>query len=79
MRILDGDYTRILDSVYIYLTPSEAREMADGLRMLIGKPSERHFHVNDDSFEREVIVSIYTQDNFDGFDERSKRLISEGR
>jgi len=37
--------------------------------------NRNHVHVNDEEFEHEITVSIYTQDNVKYFDKRSQRLI----
>ena len=79
MRILDVDSDRAISNVCIYLTPSEATEMLGNLERLIGSPVTHHVHLNDQDYEREVTVAVYTGDNLNEFDERSRRLITEGK
>jgi hypothetical protein len=78
MRILDIDSNRALTNVCIYLTPSEAKEMLGYLEQLVNEPDSQHIHQNDRDYEREITVAVYTDDNLNQFDERSRRLISQG-
>jgi hypothetical protein len=75
MRILNTDEDKVLSSVCIYLTPSELREMKGYIDDLVNEETSHHIHLNDDSYEHEITLAIYTNDNLDQFDERSKKLI----
>ena len=78
MRLLDVDTGKPLRDVCVYLTPLEARQMLGYLKGLVNGRVEHHAHVNDDSYEREVTIAVYTERNLDQFDERSRKLILEG-
>jgi hypothetical protein len=77
MRILDVSTDNKLQNICVYLTPAEAKQMLGYLEDLIAGKIEHHAHLNDDSFDHEITLAIYTMDNLDEFDERSKRLILE--
>jgi len=78
MRILDNQTSRALEDICLYLTPSEAKEMMHYLENLLANRDEHHAHINDSSYQREVTLAIYTEDNLNQFDERSRKLIIEG-
>ena len=79
MRILDVDSDRAMANISIYLTPSEAKEMLGYLEQLVSHPEGHHIHLNDQEYEHEITVAVYTADNLGEFDERSRRLIAERR
>jgi hypothetical protein len=81
MRILARDGAEIvLRDVTVYLTPGEADDMLGQLADLRAAPARlHHVHIADAEFEHEVTLTIYSEETFDQFDERSKRLIREGR
>lgn len=78
MRLLDQDTSNELLDVAVYLTPSEVQQMVAALTNLLNNPAEHHVHLNDDSYSREITISIYTDQNLNQFDERSRRLIVNG-
>jgi hypothetical protein len=78
MRILDNETGSALDAVTIYFTRQEAEEAIQSLARLMATSAEHHVHLNDAEYQREVTISIYSQDNLHEFDERSRRLIQEG-
>jgi hypothetical protein len=76
MRILDYESDKSLNNICIYLTPSEAKEMADSLQGLAAGEIEHHVHIADSSLDHEVTVAVYTDSNLSTFDQRSIRLIA---
>lgn len=77
MRILDNANDRPIKQITLYLTMDEAKSLYNQLDKLISKPKIHHIHVEDESFEKEITVSIYTDSNISEFDERSRRLIEK--
>ena len=77
MRILDNANVRPIKQITLYLTMDEAKSLYNQLDKLISKPKIHHIHVEDESFEREITVAIYTDSNISEFDERSRRLIEK--
>ena len=77
MRILNRSSDDPISDLSLYLTIDEAKQMAGYLEDLISGDIH-HAHINDDSYEREITISIYSSSNINSFDERSKRLITEG-
>ena len=76
MRILDNETGKPLVDIGLYLTPSEAREMSHALDHLLTKPEDHHIHLNDEGYQREVTLAVYTEGNLNEFDEQSRRLIT---
>jgi hypothetical protein len=81
MRILDEDNDVALDNVSIFLTIEEANEMIDTLEGLLkeAKNSASHGHLNDESYEHEITVTIYNEQMLEGLHERIKRLITKNK
>ena len=77
MRILDNGSNRPLEEVTLYLTRAEAAQLAGYLQDMLTS-GEHHSHLNDDEYARQMTVAIYTDENLNEFDERSRRLIAEG-
>lgn len=77
MRILDNETSRPLTNVTLYLTREEALQLEGALQDLLAT-GEHHSHLNDAEYVRELTVAVYTSKNLDQFDERSRRLISDG-
>ena len=75
MRIYDAQSKRVLSNVTIFLTPEEARELADSADDLAANPQHHHHHINDKTFQQEVTLAVYTRENFHEFDEESRKLI----
>ena len=79
MIILDLSNNKALKNVNLYLTLEEAKEMLDDLdRLIANYGNNEHSHINDSEYEHEVTLTLYSEDNLQGFDERSKALIKEG-
>ena len=77
MRILNEDSDCSVKRVCLYLTRMEAESLFEQLGKLISKPKKHHFHVEDENFEREITVAIYSETNISEYDERSARLIEK--
>lgn len=77
MRMLDNETGNTLENVTLYLNPDDLRQMQHALNQLSDDPSEHHVHLNDESYQRELTVAVYTKDNLMSFDERSRKLLSE--
>ena len=79
MRILNESNDEALTSVLIMLTPEEAQELSDTLKLL--RPADGksdhvdHIHVNDQDFARGITLAIYTPENLKFFHERIRRLV----
>jgi hypothetical protein len=82
MRILDERADRPLRLVTLYLTPTEARQLASDLEQLADEPVNwHHSHLEEiegDRVVRELTVAVYVDENLDQFDQRSRRLIETG-
>ena len=77
MRMLNEDTDSKLDRVTVYLTNSEVKELIESLRQLLEKPSHNHHHVYSDDYRKELTICLYGVNRLSGFDERSRKLISE--
>ena len=78
MRILDNDSNKALKNITLYITISEAKNLNDDLQSLINDfSSNNHVHVNDGDYTHEITVAVYDDNDFDGFNQRSKLLIEE--
>ena len=62
---------------FIYLSPDEIKERISRLEHLVENPKHHHFHFSELNskldIEREITISIYTNNNINEFDERSKK------
>lgn len=82
MKIYSYDIDKSFDEIFIYLTPNEIKELIGHLEHLVQHPQNHHFHlceINLNRVEREITFSIYTNDNINEFDERSRKLLIEGK
>lgn len=77
MIIYDDESKRCLKTLCLYLTPSEARELADSANELAEDPSKHHAHISDAGYKREFTITVYTKDNFSQFDAESKKLVTD--
>jgi hypothetical protein len=48
------------------------------LEQLLAEPDQHHFHLNDDSYEREITLTVYDSAHLNDYDARSKKLIQTG-
>lgn len=77
MRILDSINDRPLKRIALILTADEAQSLLNQLGKLISKPKIHHIHVEDEAFEREITLAIYTEANISQLDERTRKLIEK--
>ena len=75
MRIYDDKNDRVLKSVTIYLTPNEGHQLADFTRDLYEHPEHHHAHVSSMDFSSEVTIAVYTRDNLEQFDAKSREML----
>ena len=76
MRILNQDDNKAVNNVLILLTMEEAAELKDDLERLLSKKiTNDHSLINDLEYEHELSISLYDENNIEGFDDRTKKLI----
>ena len=75
MKIYDRDNKKVLDRITLFLTPEEARMLADYLTDLYEHPEHHHAHVTDEEYQNEITVAVYTKENIDSFDKESRNII----
>jgi hypothetical protein len=71
MKIYDPGSKKALDTVTLFLTPNEARELAACARDLAARPETHHRHLSDPTYTREIILAVYTPENLPPFDTES--------
>jgi hypothetical protein len=74
MRIINEKNNECLDSILIMLTPDEASELSSKLNSINPNVGE-HIHVNDENYQTEIIIAIYTDQNINYFTETIKNII----
>lgn len=79
MKILDEDADKKIENITIFLTNSEIKQLHSYLGELIEKPSNQHFHMSSDDYQRELTICLYDIRNLSGLHERAKKLIEEDR
>jgi hypothetical protein len=81
MRIFDEDNQNVINNVSIFLTIDEAKEMLDSLDGLLKayKNDADHTHINDETYQHEITLSLYDETNLKGFNERAKKIIKEDK
>ncbi len=78
MRILDADHDKALKNVIIYLQPEEAKELMNDLAELVeANDLKKHAHVNDLEYKHELTVVLYNENNLNGLNDRSRKLIEQ--
>lgn len=75
MRILDHDSDKAVNSISVFLTADEAKELLDSLKQLLETPANNHAHIPDKGFKKEITIAIYAEGSTAGFDKRTERLI----
>jgi hypothetical protein len=74
MKILDKDSGKLLDSVVLMLTPTEAKQLVDFMKNI--KPEQGdHIHVDNDNFQTGITVLVYTEDNLNFFSKDVRDII----
>jgi len=77
MKILNEINDSPIKHVTLFLTPDEAKSLIKQIGDLLAKPKLHHVHIEDEDFEREITVVVYTPSNISTFDERSRKLIEK--
>ena len=78
MRVFDPNTDTTLKDVVLYLKANEAKELLDSLsEMLETNDLNSHSHINDVSFEHEITVVLYEEQQIDKLNERSQKIIIE--
>jgi hypothetical protein len=75
VRIYDPQSKKALDNITLFLTPAEAKELADSAADLATHPDKQHHHIPDAEHTREITVAVYTPENRAHFDAESRRII----
>lgn len=76
MRIFERTTNQVFEEIELFLTIDEANELCGRLEGLVSNIKAHHIHMDTDN--KELIVAIYTKENLDEFDERSRELILKG-
>jgi hypothetical protein len=77
MKIYDSENKKVLPAITLFLTPSEALELAQSAKDLAENPNKHHHHINDPTYKMEITVAVYTPDNIIQFDAESRGIIGE--
>ncbi len=77
MRILDDKSDKKLDTVTLFLTQEEARQLRSDLDQLLAKPKLHHTHLSSENYQKEITVCVYDEKNLQGFHPRAIKLIKE--
>jgi hypothetical protein len=74
VRFHNQDNDTKIDTIGLFLTLPEARQLRDDLKMLIEHPVGNHCHISSDEYHKEMTVSIYDEEHLNecGFGERAK-------
>lgn len=75
MRIYDAESKKVLQNITLFLTPAEAKELADSASDLAAHPKKHHHHIADATHTREITIAVYTPENRAHFDAESSRII----
>lgn len=80
MRILNEDKDETIKNILLCLTLDEARELRDSLTSLIrNKNKPNHAHVNDAEYWHEITITVYDENNLQGFNSRVLNIIKEDK
>jgi hypothetical protein len=80
MIIYDKNNDKTFKNISIFLTVDEAKHLRDSINSLLREPVKpgNHIKVNNDKLTKAISVAVYPIDqNLDGFDEETKRLIEQ--
>ena len=77
MRIHDIESDKTLSNIALYLTSSEAAELAGFLYDMIRKPNVKHTVVRDRELEHGLEVYLYNQYEYSGFNRRQKTVLED--
>jgi len=77
MRIYSDDDDSVLKGVTLLLQESEARNLFYSLQDLLKQIDNNHAHVNDESYEHEITLAVYNNQNLESFDKRIQQVSAE--
>lgn len=75
MRILDNDSNKKIDDITLYLKKMELIQLRSYINQLLENPKLQHSHLSSSDYQKEITICIYDEENLEGFNERSKKLI----
>ena len=77
MIIYDQASKRVLSELTLFLTPTEAAELADSARDLSLHPTKQHQHIpGDPGFQTELILAVFTPETLSAFDDEARGVIA---
>lgn len=77
MDIYDPINEKSLESLTLYITIDEAKELYDDLAKLIADPIGNHTHINSSDYKKELTVCIYDPENMNLFNKATKNLLQK--
>ena len=77
MRIVNLKEKQTLDSLSIFFTKDEARQLISYLEVLIEDSSRQHSHLSSDDYQKEITLWIYDKKNFNELPPKVQKLIQE--
>lgn len=76
MRILDQDRDIAVDNVMLLLKMTEARELRSALDHIINANDlGMHNHVSEDTYQREITVALYSEQDLSLLHQRCRNFI----
>lgn len=82
MRILHRKTDQSFKDIELFLTKEEAEDMIDGLQALLKNPDFHHIHLDrmpENDIMKQITIAVYSDDNLNTFDPRSRKLILEDK
>ncbi|MBS0615696.1 MAG: hypothetical protein JSR58_03995 [Verrucomicrobia bacterium] len=79
MRIFNDEADCKLDSVTLFLTERELRQLISYARQLIERPLADHHHLSSEDYQKEITICIYNEEDSSNFSTRAQKLIKEDR
>lgn len=78
MRFLNQENGQSMNDILVLMTYQEACEIRDDLeRLILSNKLNDHSHISDAEYKHELTLSIYSENNLDGYQENIKKLILE--
>jgi len=77
MRFLDEDSDKKIDRASLFLTKEEAEQMYSYLGDLLKNPSDQHFHLSSEDYQKEITICLYDISDLSYLHERAKKLIEK--
>lgn len=76
MRFLNQENGQSMNDILVLMTYQEACEIRDDLeRLILSNKMNDHSHITDAEFKHELTLSIYNENELDGYQEKIKKLI----